>query len=78
MRILADAAGMALGGIAGGIGAGLFVTRYLQSTLYGVSHVDAIAYLSGASALLLAALLGAYIPARRSSRVDPMQVIRAE
>jgi len=78
MRILGDAAGMAFGGIAGGIGAGLFITRYLQSTLYGVSHVDAIAYLSGAGALLLAALLGAYIPARRSSRVDPMLVIRAE
>jgi putative ABC transport system permease protein len=78
MRILGDAAGMALGGIAGGIGVGVLATRYLQSTLYGVSHVDALAYASGALVLLLAALLGAYVPARRSSRVDPMVVIRSE
>jgi len=76
--VLGDAAVMALGGIAAGIAVGLFVTRYLQSTLYGVSHVDGLAYVSGAVVLLLAALLGAYVPARRSSRVDPMLVIRSE
>lgn len=78
LQILKDAAAMALGGIAGGIASALFVTPFLQSTLYGVSHLDAVAYLSGAGALLLAALLGAYVPARRSSRVDPMLAIRAE
>jgi putative ABC transport system permease protein len=77
-RILGDAAGMTVGGIAVGVGTGLFLTRYLQSTLYGVSHVDLLAYASAAGMLLLAAILGAYVPARRSSRIDPMLVIRSE
>ena len=77
-EVLRGAALMALGGIAAGTIAGLFATRYLEASLYGISRRDPIAYLVGGGVLLAAALLGAYVPALRSSRVDPLLAIRGE
>jgi predicted permease len=77
-EVLRSAASMALGGIAVGTIVGLFATRYLESSLYGISRRDPLAYLVGGAILLAAALLGAYVPARRSSRVDPILAIRGE
>jgi putative ABC transport system permease protein len=77
-EVLRSATSMTVGGIAAGTIAGLFATKYLESTLYGVTGHDPVAYIAGGSTLLLAALLGAYVPARRSSKVDPISAIRAE
>jgi putative ABC transport system permease protein len=77
-EVMRGAASMALGGIAAGTIASLFATRYLESSLYGISRRDPAAFLAGGAILLAAALLGAYIPARRSSRVDPLLAIRGD
>jgi putative ABC transport system permease protein len=77
-EVLIDAATMAAGGIAAGAVAGYFATRYVQATLYGVTRGDPVAYAAGAAVLLVAALVGAYVPSHRSSRVDPLQAMRAE
>ena len=77
-EVLRGAAAMTVGGIAVGMIAGLFATRYLDGTLYGVTGHDPLAYVVGGVTLLVAALLGAYVPARRSSRVDPIIAIRAD
>jgi putative ABC transport system permease protein len=69
---------MATGGIVAGVAIGVFVTRYLQSVLYEVAAFDVKTYLAGALLLLLTAILGAYVPARRSSRVDPLIAVRSE
>jgi predicted permease len=76
--ILRDAAFMAAGGIGVGVLGGLFATRYLEATLYGVSRLDPSTYAAGATIALVTALLGAYVPARHSSRIDPMAAIRGE
>jgi predicted permease len=65
-----------------GIGAGLllfaFAARFLGTLLYGVAPTDPIT-LGAASALLIAvAVLASWIPARRTSRLDPADVMRAE
>jgi putative ABC transport system permease protein len=75
-EVLRGAASMALLGIAGGTIAALFATRYLEGSLYGISRRDPTAFLAAGTILLLAALVGAYVPARRSSRVDPLVAIR--
>jgi predicted permease len=77
-QILGGAMSMAGIGAAVGIAGGLFATRYLQATLYGVSRLDPSTFALGAGLTLGAALVGAYLPARRSSRVDPMVAIRVE
>jgi putative ABC transport system permease protein len=76
--VLRDAALMALGGIVVGALGGVFATRYLQSTLYGVSRLDPSIYALGAAIALVATLLGALMPARRTSRIDPMISLRGE
>jgi putative ABC transport system permease protein len=65
-----------------GIGAGLLlfvlVARFLRTLLFGVAPTDLLT-LSSASVLLVAiAALASWIPARRTSRLDPADVLRAE
>jgi predicted permease len=65
-------------GVAIGLAAALAAARVVASMLYGVTATDALTY--AGSALLLAAimLVASYIPARRASRVDPLDALRAE
>ena len=62
------------------IGAGLayFSSRVLASFLYGVKPHDLRTMVVVTTLLLTAGLLAAYIPARRASRVDPMEALRGE
>jgi putative ABC transport system permease protein len=69
---------LAVAGIAVGLAASLYLTRFLQSLLFGVKATDAAAF-AGASAVLLGvALLAGYLPARRASRIDPAAVLRSD
>lgn len=77
-EVFRGAAVMAFGGIVVGAIGGVFATRYLQATLYGVSRLDPSVYLIGALVAFLATLLGALMPARRTSRIDPMISLRGE
>ena len=77
-QVLGEAASMAVGGIIVGAVGAAFVTRYLQASLYGVTALDPVAYAAGAVVLLVTAVIGAYVPARRSSRVDPLVAIRGD
>jgi hypothetical protein len=65
-------------GIIVGIGAALGATRLLRSLLYGVQANDFVTYLLGVLLLGAAALLAAYLPARRAMKIDPMVALRYE
>jgi predicted permease len=65
-------------GVAVGIGAGLLATRLLASLLYDVSLFDPVAFLAMPALLIVIALLGCYIPARRATQVDPLVALRNE
>jgi putative ABC transport system permease protein len=65
-------------GIAGGLLLFALVARYLRTLLFGVAPTDSVT-LVGASLLLVAiAALASWIPARRTARLDPADVLRAE
>jgi predicted permease len=65
-------------GLASGLVLFIGVAGMLKSLLYGVASTDPVT-LVGASLLLVAiAAFASWLPARRTSRVDPADVLRAE
>lgn len=72
--------GMKLAGLAVGIGlvGALALTRLLERLLAGVTPWDPISLGGSIVLLLLVAALACIIPARRASRVDPMEALRAD
>jgi putative ABC transport system permease protein len=67
----------ALGLVLGMIGAWA-LTRVLKTLVFGVSTTDLPTFALAAGAVALAALAGAYAPARRASRVDPKAALTSE
>ena len=69
---------MVLGGIAGGLIAGLALSRMVAALFYGIRTADPLT-LGGVSLLLaIVALAAALVPARRAARADPLHVLRGE
>ena len=63
--------GMALGGMVM-----VPFTRALTSFLFGVTPTDPLTLVTAAVALLCTAVLAAYLPARRATRIDPLLSLR--
>lgn len=55
-----------------------FASRFLQSQLYAITRNDPLSYLLAAGLLLLATVIACLIPARRATRVNPIDALRAE
>jgi predicted permease len=76
--VLTDVAGMVAAGIALGTGLWLVLARYVESQLYGVRPRDVDTLAAAAVVLSAVALAAGWGPARRASRVDPIQALRQE
>jgi len=67
----------AIGAVAGIVGA-IAASRVLASLLFGVSATDPLTFTLVVVALMAVATLATWLPARRATRVDPVEVLRAE
>ena len=67
-----------LAGAAMGIAGAVAGMRLLQSFLFEVQPLDPAAFAAAAGVLIVVALLAAYVPARRATRVDPLSSLRAQ
>jgi len=75
--ILRQGGTVALAGIAVGFVAALAGGRLVESLLYGISPRDPGVLAATAMALLGVALLACWLPARRASRINPVETLRA-
>jgi predicted permease len=65
-------------GVAVGLGASLVSSSYLTRLLYGLTATDVGSIVAAVGVISGAALLAAYVPANRASRVSPLEALRHE
>jgi predicted permease len=61
-----------------GIAAALVLTRLMKSLLFSVSPSDPLTYVVMSIVLITAAALASYLPARKATKVDPVEALKAE
>jgi len=76
--VMKQGAGMILIGVAAGLVLAFIFTRLMTSLLFDVAATDVPTFTSVTIVLFGVALAACYIPARRATRVDPMQTLRYE
>jgi putative ABC transport system permease protein len=69
---------LALVGVAVGTAAAFGLARAIASFLFGVQSWDPAVFVGAPAVLTLVALLAAWVPARRASRVSPIEALRYE
>ena len=76
-EVLGNALLLTGAGLAAGLLASWLLTRLLRNLLIDVAPTDPLTYAVISLGVILTASLASYFPARRASRVDPLEVIRA-
>ena len=76
--ILRESSWLAILGITTGLIAAIALTRFIRTMLYGLEPSDPTTLIAATAILLAIAITAAYGPARRASRIDPMQALRHE
>ena len=67
---------LALAGVMLGLVASFGLARFVTSLLFGITGADPVTFGAVAMMLLVVALIATYIPARKASRVDPVDALR--
>jgi predicted permease len=65
-------------GTAVGLGAAAALMRLMRTLLFGISPLDPVTFTAVPVALVAAAALASYLPARRTAAVDPVEALRSE
>jgi predicted permease len=65
-------------GTAVGLGAAAALMRLMRTLLFGISPLDPVTFTAVPVALVAAAALASYLPARRTAAVDPVEALRVE
>ena len=76
--VVRQGAALVAAGAIVGVAAAAASSRVLESFLYGVAADDRLTFVAAPLALAAVALVACYIPARRATRVNPMEVLRFE
>ena len=76
--VFAEGFRLIAGGILAGLAAALFLSRVLQSFLFGVAPADPTTLIGVGILFAAVALLACWIPTRRATRVNPVEALRYE
>jgi len=64
--------------VALGLGGALVGARLVQSMLFGIAGQDSATLAVAVVVLVISALLAAWLPSLRASRLDPMSALRCD
>jgi predicted permease len=76
--ILRETLYLVLAGLVIGVPAALMGARLIESQLFGLNATDPLTLIGASVVLTIVALLAGYLPARRASRVNPLNALRYE
>jgi putative ABC transport system permease protein len=76
--VLGEGLAVAGAGAAVGLAVAFTVSERIERSLYGVDPRDPVLFAATAGLLLAVAALASFLPAQRATRVDPIQVLKAE
>ena len=77
-RVVLQAMRPATLGVVVGLGGAWALSRFMETLLFEIQATDAGTYAGVAGVLVFAALLSAWVPARKAAKVDPVIAFRAE
>jgi putative ABC transport system permease protein len=78
LLVLKQGVSLTMVGLGMGLAGALLLTRFLTSLLYEVRPYDPATLAAVCLALGGSALVASYVPARRATRVDPVEALRQE
>jgi len=76
--VLGRAVALASVGAVVGLAGAVATSRLFRSLLFEVSPLDPVALTSAGVLLFIVVVVAAYVPARRATRIDPVQALRAD
>jgi predicted lysophospholipase L1 biosynthesis ABC-type transport system permease subunit len=76
--VIRQGLGLAGVGVAIGLAVALVLSRFLESLVFGITTRDTVTFVGVPALILAIAVLSAYLPARRATRIDPVQALRTE
>ena len=76
--VVTQGAKVVLVGVVIGVGVALLSTRALSTLLFNVAAVDPLMFVAMSGMLIAVGMLASYLPARKASRVDPIESLRGD
>ena len=76
--VLGKGIALTVAGLSMGLLLALGLARLMSALMYGISSADPLAFGAGSAVLLLVALVANYLPARRATGLNPVDVLRRE
>ncbi len=76
--IVRQGMGAVAAGVIAGAGGALLLSRVMTGLLYSVRATDLATYAAATVLIIVVALAASYLPARRATRVDPLEAMRSE
>ena len=78
LLILKEAVFLVLVGVAVGVPVVIYLSRFAESLLFGLSPNDPLSLVVASGVLMVVALMAGYLPARRATKLDPLVALRNE
>ena len=76
--VLGEGVRLVLGALLLGGVASVLLSRFLSGLLFEIEPTDPLTFVAVGMVLAAVALLATFVPARRATRVDPIDALRAE